>query len=389
VLALLAGAGEAAPATVSVRILARSRPATVELSRPGESHFASAAGSRLWVDGAPVEGERWLPAGTWRVRAPGKAAREYAGAIRLAAAGDEVAVVVRMPLEEHVAAAVAAEAEVGTPLEAMKALAVVTRSFAAAARGRHPDADLCDLAHCQVMGTPSPDDHRAAARAAARATAGRVLRTSAGAVAAAPFHAGCGGHTADPLEIFGGGDVGAAAVPDPGCSPRPWQVSVEADLVARVAGEVLHGGAAGGPARLDALRLRRGAGGYVIQVTDGTAVAGGERFARALDRALGHGRVRSSRLEIGPPADGHRSSRLEIGPPADGRVRILGGGIGHGVGLCQEGAARRAAEGQAYPSILRHYFPRARLDPRPPAVTSASAERPAPRWAPLSRTSSP
>jgi stage II sporulation protein D len=361
------------PATVTVRVLSRAHPASVEVSRPGESHFASASGGRLWLDGAEVEEGRWLPEGRWRLRVAGLAPREYSGAVRLAADGGEVAVVVRLSLEEHVAATVASESEPGTPHEALKALAVVARSFAAAARGRHPDADLCDLAHCQVMGAPSPVDHREAALSATRATAGRVLRLPDGGLAAAPFHAACGGHTADPRQAFGGEGAGSAAVPDPGCAPRPWQASLDASLLSRVAGEVLHRGAPV-PVRLADLRLVRGEGGWVVQVTDGTAVAGGDLLARSLDRALGYGKV--------------RSSRFDVSPPVAGRVQLLGGGIGLGVGLCQEGASRRAAAGASYAALLRLYFPRARLDPEEP-VSPASAGPTAPRSAPLSRTSSP
>ena len=34
-----------------------------------------------------------------------------------------------------------------------------------------------------------------------------------------------------------------------------------------------------------------------------------------------------------------------------------GGGWGHGVGLCQQGASGRAKAGQSYEQILSHYYP--------------------------------
>ena len=111
----------------------------------------------------------------------------------------------------------------------------------------------------------------------------------------------------------------------------------------------------------------------MVRVSSGGSVVGGEAFARALDRSLGHGQVRSARFEV------QRSA---------GSLRLVGSGTGHGVGLCQAGAARRAAEGQGYAQILRHYFPRARIDLDGSSLTPGSAERPAPHWAPLSRTSS-
>ena len=44
-------------------------------------------------------------------------------------------------------------------------------------------------------------------------------------------------------------------------------------------------------------------------------------------------------------------------------VRLLGSGWGHGVGLCQIGAAVMAAEGHTYTQILQHYYPGARSAP--------------------------
>jgi SpoIID/LytB domain protein len=41
----------------------------------------------------------------------------------------------------------------------------------------------------------------------------------------------------------------------------------------------------------------------------------------------------------------------------EGRVLVRGSGRGHGVGLCQEGAARHAAEGEDRRTILSRYFP--------------------------------
>jgi len=78
----------------------------------------------------------------------------------------------------------------------------------------------------------------------------------------------------------------------------------------------------------------------------GGSGATGEAVARVLDRALGWGAVRSGRFHF-----------LAQGPV----VRVQGTGLGHGLGLCQAGAALRAARGETYQEILQHYFPRASL----------------------------
>lgn len=51
-----------------------------------------------------------------------------------------------------------------------------------------------------------------------------------------------------------------------------------------------------------------------------------------------------------------KSNRFELRETAGGAL-LAGGGIGHGVGLCQRGAARRALAGETWEQILAHYFP--------------------------------
>jgi stage II sporulation protein D len=83
-----------------------------------------------------------------------------------------------------------------------------------------------------------------------------------------------------------------------------------------------------------------------VVTEEGGRSARGDAVARALDKAMGWGAVRSGRF----------SFRLE-----GDTVHVRGAGLGHGLGLCQTGAARRAAQGESYQAILQHYFPRATL----------------------------
>ncbi len=56
-----------------------------------------------------------------------------------------------------------------------------------------------------------------------------------------------------------------------------------------------------------------------------------------------------------------RSSNFSVERTADGRFRLRGKGWGHGVGMCQIGAAVMSSKGFGYEEILRHYFPKASL----------------------------
>jgi stage II sporulation protein D len=348
--------GQAARARVAVEVLARAAPRSLSVEGGGLRASFRARGDHLLLDGRQVSAPHRLAARVWRVLPAGAPARTYRGALDLRAEGGVLRVRAEMDLEEYVAEVVASETEPGTPAEALAAQAVVVRSYALAARDRHRDGALCDLAHCQVLRARGyGPGHLAAAREAARATRGEVLTLASGAVALAPYHAACGGHTADPREVFGGDGTGAAPVPDPGCRARPWRAGIDgAALAGAVRGALARSGdaaASGIPARLRAadLLLVEGRGGWISRVAtrDGRARLSGDAFARGVDGALGWGEVRSSRFALDDEGGG---------------VTLRGTGAGHGVGLCQAGAAGRAAAGQDHRAILRHYFPAAAIE---------------------------
>jgi len=357
VAAVLAAVLPAATPLVQVELLAKLAPGEAVLSGPGRDVELVAGEDCLFVDGRPER--EWVGApGRWTVSIPGVEQKAYQAALTVRADSGVLHFRAVFDLEDYVAAVVASETTSGTPQEALRAQAVVARSYALAARDRHPEGVLCDLAHCQLLrGSGISRSHLAAARAATVATRGQVLVLPSGEVAVAHLHAACGGHTADPAEAFGP-DGPSAAVSDPGCAPEEWRARVDGAALARVLRGVLArkdpAGAAAIPLVLQAsdLRVSTGAGGWVTQVGDaeGRWRISGDAFARAADAAAGRGVVRSSRFTL---SDAGQS------------VAFHGSGRGHGVGLCQLGAARRAAAGEGYRSILRWYFPRAKLEPSP------------------------
>jgi stage II sporulation protein D len=352
-LASLLSATPVAPErTVRVRILERLHPEEVLLEGPGR-YVLVATGAALSVNGATVTQPFLLEEVDWRLQPRGQARRHYTGALSVRALHGELAVVLLLPLERYVAEVVAAETTPGTPEEALRAQAVVARSFVLSQGPRHADADACDLAHCQLLrGRGVQKAHRARARAAALATAGQVLVLSTGRVAEAPFHAACGGHTADPEEVLGSGVTGAAAVADSGCPAEPWGARVPLArfraALAPVLAQERDGAAPGEDVGPLGLQLVTGKGGYVVRVVAPQTgrSARGDAVARALDRAMGWGAVRSGRFSFQLQGD---------------TVQVHGEGLGHGLGLCQAGAAARAARGERYEAILHHYFPQASL----------------------------
>ena len=123
---------------------------------------------------------------------PGKIERRFHGILTIRPGDHHLVAVVAMDREAAVASAVAAEMPRGTPFEALKTQAIVTRSYYAAARMRHDGFDFCDTTHCQFL-RERPDAGTAADRAAA-ATRDLVLAYDDKPFPAM-FSAACGGRT--------------------------------------------------------------------------------------------------------------------------------------------------------------------------------------------------
>ena len=126
---------------------------------------------------------------------PGKIQRQFRGRLEIGVSKNALRPVVLMDLEVAVASVVAAESQPGTRIEALKAQAIVARSFYVAAHRRHAAFDFCDTTHCQFLRAP-PRASQAAARATL-ATRGLVLAWH-GATVAALYSARCGGRTRIP-----------------------------------------------------------------------------------------------------------------------------------------------------------------------------------------------
>jgi stage II sporulation protein D len=287
-------------------------------------------------------------------RAPGPSGVRLPEQILVRSKGQIVAV----PLEDYTLATILSEVVPGgespaTAARVFEVQAVVARSYAAAELGRHRSEgfDLCDSTHCQLY---DPTRIRTSAftdvaRAAVRATAGRVL-TYRGRVAQTFFHADCGGSTAAADEVWGGEPIPyLVAAPDV-VSPmrhRLWASTIGATDLARVLNADPQ--AAVGR-RLDGIDVRaRDASGRAKEIAlrgDQTRVLTGDEFRTIINRAFGDRTLDSTKFTLS--RDGSR-------------YVFSGSGLGHGVGLCQLGAAARARRGDSLAAILGEYFPGALL----------------------------
>ena len=98
------------------------------------------------------------------------------------------------------------------------------------------------------------------------------------------------------------------------------------------------------PGPLTSLKIgHRDIAGYVLNFTARAGRTSVEVDSSDLRRSLGAGELKSTRI---------RSLILK-----KNGVEFLGGGSGHGVGLCQWGAKLQALNGRSYEKILHFYFP--------------------------------
>jgi stage II sporulation SpoD-like protein len=243
------------------------------------------------------------------LRVPGKVSRKYQGTLDVKAVGGEVVPIVTMDLETAVASIVAAESAGDAPLEALKAQAVVTRSYLVAGKGRHRNFDFCDLTHCQFLREPpSPESSAGIATAATRSL---VIAFEEKPVAAM-FTRSCPGRTRIPAELgISFNNYSYYSVVCDACynSPNRWTCRISAEEAARLVGN-------------------------------------GEAGRLAVNRRLGWSTVRSNNFTA------HKEA---------GEVILLGTGEGHGIGLCQRGAKAMAEGGATFREIISHYFPNTAL----------------------------
>jgi len=251
---------------------------------------------------------------------PGKMQRRYRGTLDVKIVEGVLVPVITMDLETAVASVVQAESLPGTPFEALKAQAVVTRSYFAAGAGRHAEFDFCDLTHCQFL-REAPRPGSPAARAA-EATRGLII-TFGDRPVATMFTPSCGGHTLTPADI---------GIPSGG---YPY-FSVVCDYCHK------------NPVRWS-------------------------RRVTAEDAALLSDHHEAERLAVGRRLGWNAVPSNNFKAQKSGTEFVLEGvGQGHGVGLCQRGARAMAEEGAGFHEIIDHYFPNTSLGhvgPHLPAET--------------------
>jgi stage II sporulation protein D (peptidoglycan lytic transglycosylase) len=336
---VLASGAARADEIVRVRVVAAAPRVTLSGSalrvdgRPAASSElrVTVDGGRLRIGKKPC-GAQVVVDASGPVRVDGRA---FPGSVRVAARGARVLDVVNLvPLEPYVASAIASETPADWPLEALKAQAVVARSYALHERERR-SSEPFDLEASVISQRYGVSRVPETAAAAARATAGEYLAYGGEPILAA-FHSSSGGVTASAEEVWGEAVPYLRSVSSPDDAAPDYFWSYEISL-ADLRAALTEAGYA--PGSLSDVRVTdRSESGRVERIQLGAVLLSG----RDLRELLGGRALRSALFD----------ARVE-----DGRVRFLGSGSGHGVGLCQWGASELARRGSSYRGILSHYYP--------------------------------
>jgi stage II sporulation protein D len=301
---------------VQIRLTPESQPARGDSLRAHTLDSRAENSSRFWLE------------------VPGKLRRQFLGNLEILAHGQTLEAVVTMPLDTAVASVVQAESPPGAGMEALKAQAVAARSFLVARQSAHSGFDFCDTTHCQFL--RSPPDAASPAAEATRATEGLILtwrdeESAQDRPLAAMYARSCGGQTRTLSAIGAPGNPG---YPNKGypyyavhcvyCSRHPEVWRREARSAARPD--------AGSDSTAEPRTEPRT-----------------ERDRLNFNRIHGWGAIPSIAVKSSGSTD-----------DAEGKW-ITGRGVGHGIGLCQLGAADMARHGASFAQILAHYYPNTRL----------------------------
>ena len=297
-----------------------------------------------------------------------------------------------LPIEEYLSGVVASEMNADFPIEALKAQAVTARTYTISQLDKHhrlDPFDLCDEVHCQAFSgvtNVSPNIARAV-----QATAGKVLMYQ-DKICETFYSSVCGGHTEHNENIWPDGtslqylrgifdfpqETAVAAAedfltqernirkwiegePDAYCNINTisilpdylefsrkyfrWQVhytqSELTQIIKEKTGEDIG-------YVLDIVPIQRGISGRLMKIR-----IKGSRKSITIEndleirKALSNNSLYSSCFVLDKVSSGYGIPQKFI---------IKGAGWGHGVGMCQTGAAIMALKGKKYQQILRHYY---------------------------------
>ena len=288
---------------------------------------------------------------------PGKISRRFRGDLQITSPRRESAGALQIVLTAESKAVIAsiAAAEINNVRypEALKALAVVVRTYLQAHASRHgvEGFDFCDTTHCQFYRGEDDLSSEAVSRPvtnAVAATTGEVLQFNHHLLEGF-YTAVCGGLTATPEAVWGGTTTSHypyKRIACRWCNASPytnWERTASAAIIRQALTAELRIPLS----QAMEITMQKYPASDVVQtviIKDGSRETrlSGDRFRRAIGRKIGWNRILSPTFTLA------RRGNFFV---------FRGRGFGSQVGLCIAGTVSQAQAGQAYHDILNFYYP--------------------------------
>lgn len=242
-------------------------------------------------------------------------------------------VIAVLDFNEYLAGVVAKEMPIGWPLEALKAQAVVARSYALARikernnKNFHLESDQQDQVFLIT------DSQKT--RQAVYATENTVLKMPSGQILKAFYHSDCGGETVNASEVWGDKAIDSGTAKDPWCEQKKsnqWSFEIAKN-------EFFN--------RLEMQDPMQTQTSFFSSKAQIIPVANQIFSVQKLREVFGFFKIRSA------------FDSFEI---SEDKVKITGQGFGHGAGLCQWGTLAQVKQGRSYIRVLEHYYPKAKIE---------------------------
>jgi stage II sporulation protein D len=271
---------------------------------------------------------------------PKKDKRQYQDDLKIVHKPSGMILVNEVNREKYVAGVVEAESGKDQLYEYYKVQAIICRSYASSNRNKHyaEGFHLCDEVHCQVYHGKSRWND--SIPLATYATKGFVLVDSDANLITAAFHSNCGGHTVNSEMVWSKHLPYLIGRPDSFClkssqshwekeiSAREWRTYLEKNFKYNMADSL---------AAFKATHYYPGSKSrYMMD----------EKLAISLIKIRTDWKLKSTHFII------HEEGE---------KVKLIGRGFGHGIGLCQEGAMQMCRLGYSFQDVLHFYYHNVRL----------------------------
>ncbi|MEW6714758.1 MAG: SpoIID/LytB domain-containing protein [Nitrospirota bacterium] len=253
-----------------------------------------------------------------------------------------------LSFEKYIEGVVASESGAGWEVEALKAQAVISRTYALFHKGLNKEKEY-DLTSSVLHQVFKENNINPQITRAVKETGGEILIYE-GAPIETLYHSICLGKTELPEEVWGGSYPYLKSV-DCNAKNTPydnWKREFTLDEIGKAAG--INSGIK------DITIASYTSTGRVKTLKITTDTAGTELEIKATDlrKHLGYKTLPSTDFSLTKVAEGM--------PDGQAGVTFEGKGWGHGVGLCQWGAIEMAREGKNYKEILAHYYPGTKIE---------------------------